>query len=182
MAAAAILYPPFFKTPWASQIRDSKKTTSKMRAELFEGLCTLSKGPDPVLVWALGEASVQEIDQLNIRQATLLAMKRAVQALRLRPKCVLVDGRDVPPLDIPAQAIVKGDAAVPAISAASLLAKHTRDQHMITLARTYPHYGWEKNAGYGTHIHHQALKNHGPSPYHRRSFRPVRELLLPLER
>lgn len=150
---------------------DSKQLTARRRALLFEQIRERS------LAWAIARAEVEEIDRLNILQATLLAMQRAVAALPVPPRQVLVDGRQCPPLPCPAQAVVGGDRLVPAISAASILAKHARDQAMLLLDRQYPGYAFAKHKGYGTAEHLAALRALGPSPAHRRSFRPVRELL-----
>jgi ribonuclease HII len=129
------------------------------------------------LCYAVAQASVQEIDELNILQATLLAMRRAVQGLRLLPKLVLVDGNRLPVLPMRAEAIVQGDDKVAAISAASILAKVTRDRWCLDLAHQYPAYGFARHKGYGTSMHLAALQAHGPCPAHRVTFRPVADLL-----
>jgi ribonuclease HII len=131
------------------------------------------------LALCVAEASVEEIDRLNILQATLLAMRRAVDGLRLVPKHVLVDGNRLPLLKMPATAIVKGDASVPAISAASILAKVHRDRHCLELHALWPQYGFDAHKGYPTAAHLAALRAHGLCPAHRRSFGPVRALLAP---
>ena len=148
-------------------LNDSKKLTEKRREKLYEEI--LAKA----LCCSIAEASVQEIDSLNILQATLLAMRRAVDGLRLKPVKVLVDGNRLPVLDVRAEAIVQGDALVPAISAASILAKVHRDRLCAQLHVQYPHYGFDRHKGYGTAEHLQALAEHGPSPWHRTSFAPV---------
>lgn len=148
-------------------LNDSKKLTEKRRKKLFEEI--LAKA----LCCSIAEASVQEIDTLNILQATLLAMRRAVDGLRLKPVKVLVDGNRLPVLDVRAEAIVQGDALVPAISAASILAKVYRDRLCARLHAQYPQYGFDRHKGYGTAEHLQALALHGPSPWHRTSFAPV---------
>jgi ribonuclease HII len=125
----------------------------------------------------VAEASVQEIDTLNILQATMLAMRRAVLGLRLKPAKVLVDGNRLPSLDVLAEAIVQGDAKVQAISAASILAKVTRDRMLEALHAQHPQYGFDRHKGYGTAQHLAALREHGPLPVHRRSFSPVAEAL-----
>jgi ribonuclease HII len=125
----------------------------------------------------VAEASVQEIDTLNILQATMLAMRRAVEGLRLKPGKVLVDGNRLPVLDVVAEAIVQGDALVPAISAASILAKVTRDRWCAQVDADYPQYGFATHKGYGTAEHLQALRQHGACPLHRSSFAPVRAVL-----
>lgn len=150
---------------------DSKQLTARRRALLFEHIREQS------LAWAIARAEVEEIDRLNILQATWLAMQRAVAALTVTPSQVLVDGKLCPQLPCPAQAVVGGDRLVPAISAASILAKHARDEEMTVLDARYPGYAFAKHKGYGTAEHLAALRELGPSPIHRRSFRPVRELL-----
>ncbi len=132
--------------------------------------------------WALGCASRAEIDRLNILNATLLAMQRAVARLGLRPRCVLVDGNRAPRFErdgavLPARAIVRGDASVAEIAAASILAKVWRDDYMRRLDRRYPVYGFARHKGYGTALHRQRLERHGPCPAHRESFAPVRACL-----
>ena len=148
-------------------LNDSKKLTEKRREKLYDEI--LAKA----LCCSIAEASVQEIDSLNILQATLLAMRRAVDGLRLKPVKVLVDGNRLPVLDVRAEAIVQGDALVPAISAASILAKVHRDRLCAQLHTQYPVYGFDRHKGYGTAIHLQALSEHGPTPWHRMSFAPV---------
>ncbi len=148
-------------------LNDSKKLTEKRREKLYDEI--LAKA----LCCSIAEASVDEIDSLNILQATLLAMRRAVDGLRLKPVKVLVDGNRLPVLDVRAEAIVQGDALVPAISAASILAKVHRDRMCAQLHVQYPQYGFDRHKGYGTAEHLQALSEHGPSPWHRTSFAPV---------
>lgn len=148
-------------------LNDSKKLTAKRREALFDEIRARA------LCFAIAEASVQEIDQLNILQATLLAMKRAVEALRLPPKLVLVDGNRLPTLSIRAEAIVKGDALVPAISAASILAKVHRDRLCEAMHQQHPSYGFDQHKGYGTAQHLVALQAHGPTDCHRMTFAPV---------
>ena len=152
-------------------LNDSKKLTATRREKLFDEIRAKA------LCCSIAQASVQEIDELNILQATLLAMRRAVEGLRLKPTKVLVDGNRLPVLDVVAEAIVKGDALVPAISAASILAKVTRDRWCETLHQQFPHYGFNNHKGYGTAEHLQALREHGACPEHRRSFAPVRDVL-----
>jgi ribonuclease HII len=148
-------------------LNDSKKLTAKRREALFDEIRARA------LCFAVAEASVQEIDQINILQATLLAMKRAVEALRLPPKLVLVDGNRLPTLSMRAEAIVQGDALVPAISAASILAKVHRDRLCEAMHLRYPIYGFDQHKGYGTAQHLAALQAHGPSDCHRMTFAPV---------
>jgi len=148
-------------------LNDSKKLTEKRREKLYDEI--LAKA----LCCSIAEASVQEVDSLNILQATLLAMRRAVDGLRLKPVKVLVDGNRLPVLEVRAEAIVRGDALIPAISAASILAKVHRDRLCVRLHEQYPQYGFDRHKGYGTAEHLQALADHGPTPCHRISFAPV---------
>ncbi|ADX45692.1 Ribonuclease H [Paracidovorax avenae ATCC 19860] len=148
-------------------LADSKTLTAARREALFDEIRAKA------LCCSVAEATVEEIDTLNILQATMLAMRRAVAGLRLKPVRVLVDGNRLPPLDVPAEAIVKGDALVQAISAASILAKVTRDRWCAQLHQAYPHYGFASHKGYGTAEHMAALQVHGACPEHRRSFAPV---------
>lgn len=129
------------------------------------------------LAWAISSASVREIDRLNILQASLLAMRRAVKSLSLVPGRVLVDGNHRPRLSYPVTAIVRGDSLVPEISAASIIAKTARDAEMVALHRRFPYYGFDRHKGYSTEQHIEALRIHGASIMHRRSFAPVRELI-----
>ena len=151
-------------------LRDSKQLTAMARERLFDEI--LAKA----LCCRIAQASVEEIDRLNILQATLLAMHRAVAGLRLRPHLVLVDGNRTPAVDMPVRAIVKGDMTVPCISAASILAKVHRDRLCAELHERHPEYGFAGHKGYPTPAHLAALRAHGPCPEHRRSFAPVREL------
>jgi len=148
-------------------LNDSKKLTAKRREALYDDIRARA------LCFAIAQASVQEIDQLNILQATLLAMKRAVEALRLPPKLVLVDGNRLPTLSVRAEAIVQGDALVPAISAASILAKVFRDRLCDEMHQRHPAYGFAQHKGYGTAQHLAALQAHGPTECHRMTFAPV---------
>ncbi|WP_416548424.1 ribonuclease HII [Limnohabitans sp. DCL3] len=148
-------------------LNDSKQLSAKRREALFDEIRAHA------LCFSIAQASVQEIDQLNILQATMLAMKRAVQALRLPPKLVLVDGNRLPTLSVRAEAIVQGDALVPAISAASILAKVYRDRLCAELHLRYPAYGFDQHKGYGTAQHLAALQAHGPADCHRMTFGPV---------
>jgi len=152
-------------------LADSKKLTARRRELLFDEIRAKA------LCFAVAQASVQEVDALNILQATLLAMRRAVEGLRLIPKLVLVDGNRLPKLPMRAEAIVKGDALVAAISAASILAKVTRDRWCVEVDQQYPAYGFARHKGYGTALHLAALQAHGACPEHRTSFRPVTEVL-----
>lgn len=148
-------------------LNDSKKLSERRREKLYDEILAHA------LCCSIAEASVEEIDQFNILQATLLAMRRAVDGLRLKPVKVLVDGNRLPVLDVRAEAIVQGDALVPAISAASILAKVHRDRMCAQLHAQYPQYGFDRHKGYGTAEHLKALADHGPSPWHRSSFAPV---------
>jgi ribonuclease HII len=152
-------------------LRDSKQLTEARREALAELI------RERALAWAVASASVEEIDRLNILQATLLAMRRAVLALKLAPELVLVDGNRLPALPMEARAIVKGDALVPAISAASILAKCARDAEARELHAAYPGYGFDLHKGYGTELHMARLQELGACPAHRASFAPVREAL-----
>jgi ribonuclease HII len=163
VAAAVILDHP-------SRIRglaDSKVLTALQRERLHDLI------RERALCCAVGVATVEEIDEINILQATMLAMRRAVEGLRLKPAKVLVDGNRLPTLEVLAEAIVKGDALVKSISAASILAKVYRDRLCLDLDRQYPHYGFARHKGYGTADHLAALREHGACEHHRRSFSPV---------
>ncbi len=153
-------------------LADSKKLSAARRDRLYDEIRAKA------LCCSVAQASVDEIDQLNILQATMLAMRRAVEGLRLKPRLVLVDGNRLPVLDVRAEAIVQGDAKVQAISAASILAKVTRDRGLAELHTQYPAYGFDQHKGYGTAQHLEALDRWGPCPAHRRSFAPVAEAAL----
>ncbi len=152
-------------------LADSKKLSEKRRNYLAQEI------KQHALAWAIATASVEEIDAINILRASLLAMRRAVEALQVRPHEVWVDGLYCPDTGLPSRAIVRGDSSVAAISAASILAKTARDAAMLLLHERYPQYGFDGHKGYPTAAHVAALKLHGVSDVHRRSFRPVRELL-----
>ena len=152
-------------------LADSKKLTAIKREKLYDEIRAKA------LCFSIALATVEEIDRLNILQATMLAMKRAVEGLRLKPHKVLVDGNRLPVLTMLSEAIVKGDALVPAISAASILAKVHRDRWCAEFDLQYPHYGFAGHKGYGTAAHLAALREHGACPQHRRSFAPVAEVL-----
>ena len=153
-------------------LADSKTLSARQRERLSEAIHARA------LCFSVAHASVEEIDQLNILQATLLAMRRAVIGLRLKPNKVLVDGNRLPTLDIMAEAVVQGDRKVPAISAASILAKVARDRWCLEIDAEYPAYGFAAHKGYGTAQHLEALQRHGATPWHRRSFSPVAQVLL----
>jgi len=152
-------------------LNDSKKLSAARREKLFDEIRAKA------LCCSIAQASVEEIDEINILQATLLAMRRAVEGLRLKPAKVLVDGNRLPVLDVLAEAIVKGDATVPAISAASILAKVTRDRWCAELDARYPQYGFATHKGYGTAEHLAALQTLGACPEHRKTFAPVTRVL-----
>ncbi|WP_444943815.1 ribonuclease HII [Microbulbifer sp. ZKSA006] len=152
-------------------LADSKKLTEKKREQLFDEIC------ERALSYSIARATVAEIDQLNILQASLLAMHRAVAQLSVQPEFVLVDGNKKPNWDYPCDTVVKGDGRVAAIGAASILAKVTRDREMVALDSEHPGYGLAGHKGYPTKAHMEALQVQGPSPIHRTSFAPVRRLL-----
>lgn len=164
VAAAVILDP---ENPILG-LDDSKKLTEKKREQLFIEIQQKAKS------WCIARASVAEIDKINILQASLLAMNRAVQGLHIQPEHVLVDGNKLPKWNYPAEAVVKGDSRVAAISAASILAKVTRDREMVELDKTYPGYGFADHKGYPTKVHMDALDKLGVTPIHRTSYAPVR--------
>ncbi|MDE3986355.1 ribonuclease HII [Glaesserella parasuis] len=152
-------------------LADSKKLSEKRRLALAEEIKAKA------LCWSLGRAEPDEIDQLNILHATMLAMQRAVAGLRIQPDFVLVDGNRIPTLPMPAQAVVKGDSLVAEISAASILAKVARDQEMDELDKQFPEYGFAQHKGYPTKLHFEKLESLGATPYHRKSFAPVAQRL-----
>ncbi|KDM90156.1 ribonuclease HII [Photobacterium galatheae] len=150
-------------------LTDSKKLSEKKRLALFDEI------KEKALSWSLGRCEPAEIDELNILQATMVAMQRAVAGLSVQPDFVLIDGNRVPQLPMPAQAVVKGDLRVAEISAASILAKVTRDQEMVELDARFPAYGFAQHKGYPTKAHFAALEEFGAIDEHRKSFKPVRE-------
>jgi len=168
VVSAAVILPQRYDLPG---LTDSKKLSAKKREALA------SQIKEQAVTWALGTASVDEIDEINILHATMLAMQRAVSELAIVPDHVLVDGNRTPDFGIPAKAIVGGDGLEPVISAASIIAKVARDQLMRDFAEVYPNYGFERNSGYPTKQHRDALLEHGVTPIHRRSFAPVRKAL-----
>lgn len=167
VAAAVVLDPAH---PIAG-LADSKKLSEKRREQLAEEI------REQALAWSLGRAEVEEIDAINILQASLLAMQRAVAGLQVAPELVLVDGNRCPELAYPSQAVVKGDSLVPAISAASIIAKVSRDREMCELDSEFPGYGLASHKGYPSKKHLEALSDLGVTPVHRRSYAPVRRLL-----
>ncbi|MGE5177153.1 MAG: ribonuclease HII [Hyphomicrobiales bacterium] len=168
VVAACVVLPPGRRM---AGVRDSKEMTAAEREDALERIRAVA------LASAIGVASVEEVDAFNIRMASLLAMRRAVMALGMSPQGLLVDGRDTVLCDAPCEAVVDGDAKSLSVAAASILAKVTRDAMMDEIAPTYPQYLFEQNKGYGTPEHLEALRVHGPCEIHRKSFRPVRELL-----
>lgn len=168
VVAAAVVLNPGEPIPG---LDDSKKLSEKKREQLAREI------RKKALAWAVAEASVEEIDRINILQASLLAMRRAVEGLAIQPDSALVDGNQCPCLGIPAEAIVKGDGKIASIAAASILAKTVRDEMMRRLHGQYPLYGFDRHMGYPTPAHLAALRAYGISPVHRHSFRPVAELL-----
>ncbi len=162
--AAAVVVTP--ETECLEGVNDSKQLTRRRREQLAAAIVSTVK-------FALGGASVREVDRLNIRRATALAMHRALARLPARPDAVVVDGLAVPELGYAHEAMVDGDAKCYAVACASILAKTVRDRVMRALGRRYPEFGWEENAGYGTAVHRAALERRGPTRHHRRSFMPV---------
>lgn len=169
VVAAAVVLDPAAVPPG---LDDSKKLSAARRADLFDAVL------EQAVAVGVGQASVEEIDRINILAASLLAMRRAVADLAVRPAGCLIDGNRDPELDLPARPIVKGDARSLSIAAASIVAKVRRDRIMADLARAYPAYGWERNAGYGVPAHRDALHRVGPCVHHRRSFAPIRDLIV----
>lgn len=168
VVAAAVILDPDKPIP---ELTDSKKLTEKKRERLFDEI------REKAIDYCIARATVEEIDRINILNARMLAMSRAVNGLQESCQHALIDGNKLPELDIEATAIIKGDALVAAISAASVLAKVQRDREMIKLDELYPEYGFAKHKGYGTKAHLEALAEHGPCDIHRRSYAPVKKLL-----
>ena len=167
LAAAVILRPKKL----IEGLADSKAISGNQRSFLYEEII------QDCMCYAIGRASVDEIDRFNILQATLLAMKRAVDSLKIKPHRVMVDGNALPKWEYDSEAVIKGDSKVPEISAASIIAKVTRDKEMNVLAQKYPGYGFRKNKGYGTLQHKEAIKTKGFSDCHRKTFSPIREMM-----
>lgn len=161
VCAAAVILP---KGYIIEGVNDSKKLTEKKREALFDVI------KSEALAYSIATASAQEIDEINILQATFLAMKRAVDGLPIKADFAMIDGNQKPPLDIPLTTIVKGDARSISIAAASILAKVTRDRYMLEMAEKYPQYKFEKHKGYGTKLHYEMLDEFGPSEIHRQTF------------
>lgn len=161
VCAAAVILPANLEI---DGLKDSKKLSEKRREALYDIICEES------VAYAIAYATVEEIESLNILQATFLAMRRAVEALSVKPELALVDGNRKPPLDIPCETVIKGDAKVASIAAASILAKVSRDRYMVKMAETYPGYFFEIHKGYGTKKHYEAILKNGATPIHRMSF------------
>lgn len=161
VCAAAVILPPNMEIPG---LNDSKKLTDKKRRELFPVI------KDMAIAYGIGYASHEEIDEINILQATYLAMERALSQLPVRPELALIDGNRARDFGLPVRTVVKGDSLSASIAAASVLAKVSRDDLMLQLAEEYPQYGFEIHKGYGTKAHYEALRVHGPSPVHRMTF------------
>ena len=161
VCAAAVILPEHLQIPG---LTDSKKLSDKKRRELFPVI------REQALAWGIGFASESEIDEINILQATFLAMKRALEQLDLRPEMALIDGNRETDFGLPVHTVVKGDSLSANIAAASILAKVSRDDYMLDMARQYPQYGFEIHKGYGTRAHYDALREFGPCPIHRRTF------------
>jgi len=161
VCAAAVILPLRVEIPG---LNDSKKLSDKKRRELFPVIC------EKAVAYAVAISDEKEIDEINILQATFMAMKRAVDSLNIKPDMILIDGNRAPQFDIQNETLIKGDSRSASIAAASVLAKVTRDDMMLELAELYPHYGFEIHKGYGTKAHYEALKAHGPCPIHRMTF------------
>ncbi|HLN23680.1 MAG TPA: ribonuclease HII [Patescibacteria group bacterium] len=169
VVAAAVILPAALPVLLRDQLDDSKKLSAKKREALFEVIQTTA-------IVGIGWAEVCEIDRVNILQATFLAMRRALDGLGQSVDCALIDGNQTPPMPCPVQCIVKGDGRSLSIAAASIIAKVSRDRLMTALAAEHPGYGWDRNAGYGTLEHRQAIQRLGITPHHRRSFAPIADL------
>ena len=161
ICAAAVILPPYIEIPG---LNDSKKLTDKRRRELMPVI------KEKAIAWGVGFASHEEIDEINILQATFLAMERAIADLKVKPELALIDGNREKDFGIPVKTVVKGDSRSASIAAASVIAKVTRDDLMLIEAEKYPAYGFEIHKGYGTKAHYEALRQHGPSPIHRMTF------------
>ena len=169
-AAAVVLNPALLSYGLINQLDDSKKIKSVQRKIIFDEI-------KPKIIYAIGQASVEEIDDINILQATFLAMRRALNSLSVVPDYALVDGNSLPDFNCASEAIVKGDSKSYTIAAASIIAKVARDLNMVALSREFPGYGWERNAGYGTKEHQAALLSLGVTSAHRKSYAPIRKIL-----
>ena len=161
VCAAAVILPRGLESPG---LNDSKKLSEKKREALYDVICA------EAMAYGIAFASVEEIESMNILNATFLAMNRAIAKLEIKPELALIDGNRNSGLEIPSRCVIKGDASCADIAAASILAKVTRDRYMLDMALEYPQYHFEKHKGYGTKLHYEALREFGPSPIHRRSF------------
>ena len=159
--AAAVILPKGWDTPW---LNDSKKVTEKRREVLYDQITA------EALAWSVAWADEKEIDEINILNARMLAMERAVRGLSVKPDLALVDGNRAPDLDCPLETVVKGDGKSASIAAASILAKVSRDRYMLEMAKEYPQYAFEKHKGYPTKLHYERLREYGPCPIHRLTF------------
>ena len=159
--AAAVILPRGWDAPY---LNDSKKVTEKRREVLFDHITA------EAVAWSVAWADEKEIDEINILNARMLAMERAVRGLSVKPDLALVDGNRAPSLDCPLETVVKGDGKSASIAAASILAKVSRDRYMLEMAREYPQYAFEKHKGYPTKLHYERLREHGPCPIHRLTF------------
>ncbi len=173
VVAAACILP---KNTLFENLNDSKQLTADERETLFQSITAC-----PGLIYGIGIASVEEIDRVNILQATLLAMRRAEAAMSVRPDYILIDGNQLPYFEVPIEGIIKGDGRSVSIAAASILAKVTRDRIMAGLDEKWPEYGFKQHKGYATEQHLDAIRKWGPCPIHRRSFEPVKSLLNPTQ-
>ena len=169
-AAAVVLDPASLSCDLLNQLDDSKKIKSAQRQAIFDEIHSK-------VIYGIGQASAEEIDDINILQATFLAMRRALKALGVVPDYALVDGNKLPGFNCASEAIVKGDSKSYTIAAASIIAKVTRDSNMVILSRQFPGYGWERNYGYGTKEHQAALASLGVTSAHRKSYAPIRKIL-----
>lgn len=165
VTAGAVILPEGYRHDW---VDDSKKLSESRREQVYEDLIA-----DKRVIWAWGLADAEEIDRVNILQATYLAMGRALESLAVKPDAALVDGRPVQGLSVPHRGVIKGDSLSLSIAAASIIAKVERDRIMRGYAIKFPQYGFDKHKGYGTKVHLEGLKNHGPCAIHRKSFAPV---------
>lgn len=170
--AAAVVLPPDFEN---ELLNDSKQLTERQRYRLREVI------ESQAVAWAVAECSPQEIDKMNILRCSILAMQRAVERLSVRPEHLIIDGNRWYPYEIPADTVVKGDATFMSIAAASVLAKTYRDDRMRQLAQEYPQYGWDRNMGYPAKEHREAIRQFGPTPHHRMTFRLLPEEQLTLD-
>lgn len=175
VVAACVCWPGFeINTELAGAINDSKKLSAAKREKLFPLILNSNA------IVGIGQASAQEIDEINILQASFLAMRRAMDQViqkGFKPAYALIDGNKLPAWDLPMKAVIGGDAKSLSIAAASIVAKVTRDHIMVDLSKEYPQYGWDKNAGYGTRDHQMALARYGVTPHHRRTYAPIRKLI-----